>query len=523
MLKTRSNSFTISPFLIILAIACFSVILLHAVRLPAAAIPKFNQQILQFEADKAADSADTVYQKTLENYLWSQPVCAVTAGRTPYKVYLDDVLLYEYTPGTFDHGGMVHWISLPDTQLAGRRLSVCASSDNLTVLAGDYGDLLLYLRTANTHTLIFSGLFALLSILIFLLSAVIRIPIGAKKIRMLLYLGALMFTVSLWVSMDAAVFPISGAVMYVLAMYAFMSMPVFLIQFYRSMLEKDSRLLSVIYRLNLLNLCICSILQALGVAQLHEMLPLTHILIIIMMFALLRHLVLRLHSEFRLDAKVMLSGFGSLGFFCAVGFLNYYLGDKSLYLILLSIGMILFTISLTAVAVGYVYREMVKSSQLRYYQNLANTDLMTQLNSRTAFEELVRTSPLLKGSCACLVMDINNLKQINDTMGHSAGDKLICDAAECILSVFKSTGRCYRMGGDEFTILIEDVTEAQVKKAISELDLCINRKNLTRPFRLSVAVGYATGQDASIEKMFNDADALMYKNKTQMKQSEVKQ
>lgn len=213
----------------------------------------------------------------------------------------------------------------------------------------------------------------------------------------------------------------------------------------------------------------------------------------------------------------MLGGFGALGFCCVVGFLDYYLWGKQLYLIYFSVGILLLVVSLLAVSIGYVYQEMVKSSQMCYYQKMANTDLMTQLNSRTAFEERVRQSPILNGSCACIVVDINNLKQANDTMGHSAGDELICAAAECILSVFESLGCCYRMGGDEFAVLLQNITEPQVNRALSELELCIGRRNLMRSFPLSLAAGYAMGQDAAIEQLFCEADANMYRNKSQMK------
>ena len=213
----------------------------------------------------------------------------------------------------------------------------------------------------------------------------------------------------------------------------------------------------------------------------------------------------------------MLGGFGALGCCCAAGFLDYYLWGKRLYLIYFSVGILLLVGSLLAVSIGYVYQEMIKSSQMRYYQKMANTDLMTQLDSRTAFEERVRQSPILQGTCACIVMDINNLKQINDTMGHSAGDELICAAAECIWSVFESLGCCYRMGGDEFVVLLQNITESQVNRTLSELELRINRRNLTRSFPLSVAVGHAMGQDAAIEQMFREADSNMYQNKSRMK------
>ncbi len=521
MPKLRHHSFLISCFLIILALAGFLVILFLALRSPMSFQPELHQQPVQIEpAGPTEDGAVTIYQETLPDDRWSQPVCAVTAQRTPYSVYLDGVLLHEYTPGVFDHGGMIHWIPLPGTELAGHILTVSAPSEKLTVLVGDYSDLILHYRNDNVAAVIFSGLFLLLAILFGLLSLGASAAIGGRHLRTLRYLSALVLLVSLWISMDSAVLQmvhISGAIMYVLAMYAFMAMPLFMIQFYRSMMDEDSRLLRLIYRLHLLNLCICGLLQALGVAQLHEMLPLTHVLMIVTLLSLLHLLVAWLHSEFHQEAQLMLSGFGALGFCCAMGFLDYYLWGKQLYLIYFSVGILLLVVSLLAVSIGYVYQEMVKSSQMRYYQKMANTDLMTQLDSRTAFEERVRRFPILEGLCACIVADINNLKQANDTMGHSAGDELICTAAECILSAFDSLGCCYRMGGDEFVVLLQNITESQVNRALSELELCISRRNLTRSLPLSLAVGHATGQDAPVEQLFREADANMYRNKSQMK------
>lgn len=518
MQNTRRHPLWVSCFLIVLALAGFLVLLVLALRTPSASQPALDQQIIQVAP--AEDGTTVLYAQTLPASRWNQPVCAVTAKRTPYAVYLDGELLHTYTPGTFAHGGVVHWISLPDTDLEGHVLTVSAASSDLTVLVGDYSDLLLHYRNANVPTLVFSGLFLVLGILIGLLSLGARAAVGTQRLRTLRYLSALVLLVSLWISMDAAVFQLvhlSGAVMYVLAMYAFMAMPLFMIQFYRSMMDTDSLLLRLLYQLHLLNLGLCSLLQALGVAPLHKMLFLTHVLMVATLLALLRQLILWLHSEYRWQAQLMLGGFAALGCCCAAAFLDYYLGGRSLYLLFFTVGILLFVASLLAVSIGYVYQEMVKSSQMRYYQKMANTDLMTQLSSRTAFEDRIRQSPILAGSCACIVVDINDLKQINDTLGHSAGDGLICTAAECILAVFEPLGSCYRIGGDEFTVLLEHITEPQVDKALAEFALAVRRANQTRSFPLSVAVGHAMGQDAPIDQVFRQADAAMYENKSQMK------
>ena len=78
------------------------------------------------------------------------------------------------------------------------------------------------------------------------------------------------------------------------------------------------------------------------------------------------------------------------------------------------------------------------------------------------------------------------------------------------------------MGGDEFAVLLQNITEPQVNRALSELERCISSRNLTRSFPLSLAVGHAMGQDAPIEQMFCQADADMYRNKSQMKCHAIK-
>lgn len=520
MSKICRYSKLILYILVTLTVLFFGVVFVQALLCPRYYQPEPDPQIVQIAPDGEGDDKAVIYRQTLGESRWNQPVCAITATRISFSVYLDSTLLYTYDPGAFDHGEMIHWIPLSDMELSGHTLTVSAASSGVSIQVGDYSDLLLYYRNINIPAQVFSGLFLVLGILIGVMSLGASTAMKGRKIWILRHLSTLTMLMGVWVSMDAAVFQTftaRGAAMYVLTVYAFMSMPFFLIQFYRSLLDEDSHLLCLLSRLHLLDLFLSGLLQALGVVRLYEMLPLTHALMLVTLFSLLWYLVSRLHSEFRWEAGVMLSGFGLLGICCIVGLLDYYLWELRWYPILVSVGMLLFVVSLLVVAIRYVYREMVKSSRLRYYQKLANTDMMTRLDSRTSFEERIRQSPVLKGSCACLVMDINDLKKANDTMGHLAGDELICDAAECILSIFEPLGSCYRIGGDEFVVLLQDITEDQVDSTLSELELCISRRNLIRPFPLSVAVGYAMDEDASIEQMFREADFNMYQKKRQMK------
>ena len=68
-------------------------------------------------------------------------------------------------------------------------------------------------------------------------------------------------------------------------------------------------------------------------------------------------------------------------------------------------------------------------------------------------------------------MCLNGLKKANDTLGHSAGDELICAAANCMKFAFASYGKIYRIGGDEFVVLIqESVSYGVVKSSEQSFD-----------------------------------------------------
>ena len=104
---------------------------------------------------------------------------------------------------------------------------------------------------------------------------------------------------------------------------------------------------------------------------------------------------------------------------------------------------------------------------------LAYTDSLTGAKSRHAYVELemkmdesISYKKLTK--FAVVVFDINGLKKINDTLGHEYGDMLIIDAAGIMRNVF-STEHVFRIGGDEFIVVIENKTQKDTFLSVSEL------------------------------------------------------
>ena len=122
-----------------------------------------------------------------------------------------------------------------------------------------------------------------------------------------------------------------------------------------------------------------------------------------------------------------------------------------------------------------------------------------------------------EGPFAVAVCDLNGLKEVNDTLGHKAGDEHIRNACAVICNIFKHSP-VYRIGGDEFAVILKGADydkRADLMRELSELS-AENRRN----GGVVIAAGlsdFSRETDTSIENVFERADQLMYDNKKMLK------
>jgi len=162
--------------------------------------------------------------------------------------------------------------------------------------------------------------------------------------------------------------------------------------------------------------------------------------------------------------------------------------------------------------------EDIKSRDL--YRELAFKDMQTNLKNRGAFNLDMAKVDL--GECGetyvdLIIMDLNFLKRTNDKYGHLAGDVLINTAADCIERAFGTLGECYRIGGDEFAVLVfdkHDMIDLHLESFYLTLDE-INRDNDDMPLSISVGMSHGrfSGSSKFMENIFSEADKAMYENK----------
>lgn len=119
-------------------------------------------------------------------------------------------------------------------------------------------------------------------------------------------------------------------------------------------------------------------------------------------------------------------------------------------------------------------------------------------------------------SCALLVLDIDNFKDINDTKGHSYGDKIIAKAAGCIKSVIDSQSIPGRFGGDEFFVFMTNISQQEALETAD--DIIFEFKKLFEPgsqqgeFSFSCGVSYCTA-NMNFNRLFDMADKALYSAK----------
>lgn len=155
------------------------------------------------------------------------------------------------------------------------------------------------------------------------------------------------------------------------------------------------------------------------------------------------------------------------------------------------------------------------NAKLAELQNrYAHYDQLTSLQNRRAYAEMLdQLAGNLSGDCCLIMADINGLKKMNDTYGHEAGDELITGSAECLRRGFDGVDSIYRIGGDEFCILMHG-TEEQVLACLQKLDEISSRWKGKYVDGISISCGYALTRDYhDLDALLKAADQLMYKNK----------
>lgn len=158
-----------------------------------------------------------------------------------------------------------------------------------------------------------------------------------------------------------------------------------------------------------------------------------------------------------------------------------------------------------SIASTFIYLKMCKMEQ--------SIDGLTKLLNQNNFKNY---NP--KKKCIIIIFDVNNFKYINDTYGHPFGDEVLITVANILMETYKKYGKCYRIGGDEFAVILENKLH-YLDKLNSEFIENIQKKRneMEQLPNISYGCSMFVPKVSTFEENIKYADAEMYKNKKKQK------
>lgn len=166
-----------------------------------------------------------------------------------------------------------------------------------------------------------------------------------------------------------------------------------------------------------------------------------------------------------------------------------------------------------AVTYNNVYE--MSLAQHNLLRQKAEHDALTGLLNRQAFEQIREDLRTLSEPIALLLIDVDVFKSINDTYGHEVGDQALIKVANLLEESFRSADYVFRIGGDEFAVILQDVTPKNkeiISRKIDKINHTLQHPPKDFP-KYSVSVGAAFSQKGYKDELFGHADAALYQTK----------
>ena len=378
----------------------------------------------------------------------------------------------------------------------------------------------------------------LLFVGLFLVIADIPINMRSQKNHELLFLGLFSVCVSIWCLAELHIIEFffdDSRLLQMISSYSLMLIPFALILYLNSAFGFKNKLTVYIFcGLCTLGFILCWTLHFLKIKDIHETLAVALVNILIsaalLVYLVVRNVVQQRRKKRAANIYLILRTVGlcSVAVTGIIDIGRYYSGQTNDNAMCVRIGMLIFAVCYGSASLESTINAVKLGAQAEFVSRLAYHDGLTGIGNRTAFEERLSELEKIKETTApigIVMFDVNDLKFINDNLGHPLGDKMIIKAAEIISSSFESDqAECFRIGGDEFAvIMLGDSIEERFDKSLSEFGSQMELHNSTPgiEFRVSIAHGFFVYDNGcGLEKLtdaYKAADEKMYENKREMK------
>ena len=343
-------------------------------------------------------------------------------------------------------------------------------------------------------------------------------------------LGIFAVLVAIWSVNDTLILQIltqSPAIVRLLNYITLIFLPYFIVSFIASATNKhESPLLPVLFTIICANFVLNISLTVTGISDYFDLVKFSQAVIVIAL-AMVVYFVVSAVRRKQIEEKflrIFLVGICVIAIGAIIDLLKFRLSSNvlqstSLYA---RMGSLLFLMLIGLYLIQENYRIQLENS--RALEHLAYTDGLTGMKNRLAFNKAGASLSKDPGATYMIIQfDINDLKKVNDFYGHAEGDRHIIGAARIIRDSVRGLGDCYRVGGDEFIVIITGSNvEETAHNAIELMEKLTQEYNANEkpPVMLDIAYGMApfTVSDGDMEKSVRLADQRMYECKRIKKQ-----
>lgn len=475
------------------------------------------------------DIEDEVWLRVTLDYHFSAnttPVLVLQANHTFMTFYLDGEVLYHVADRSHSLGNYFVHVPLP-AQAQGRVLDICisipdAGQKRITVPAMTISDEGVHMKreiSKDIPSLLLNTTLLICGVMMCLLAFIQKKHFDFYKMfaRGLLALNCAVYFMCETYSV-VYMSPMPRLIYYFdLLSFSLIAPALVLLLSWELSEGWCKKLLGGIACLGMINTFVQFILSITGAAELRPMLPLTHfvqILGILSILCCMINSIIKKEKTPALYIGVLLAVCGAADMIIFL----FELSENNVFFV--KFALVIYMFYYMYLFIRRLMEQSAEKAREEYYKTLALTDPLSACNSRAAFE-LDKEQWDKKIQRTIYSLDLNNLKICNDIYGHAEGDRLIQIFGSILNQVFENSGKCYRVGGDEFWVFCDYCLEGETDEALEDIRAAAEAYNHTET--LQVKISYAVGISCTCEtkgdlnKAIQLADKRMYQNKHAIK------
>ncbi len=460
-------------------------------------------------------------------------------GKLIYEPYVPENRVYTKSPGT-------RWNYVPiSVDDAGKQIEIRISKVYET--GSSKIDNLYIAQPARAIMDVIEGkmvafITCILTLFVGILLMVVDVPInmGSQKNHELLYLGLFSVSVAMWCLAETHLLQFylgDSRMMQLVSCCSLMLISIPMTLYIDAAFGFRKRaVVAVMVAFSFLSFVAAMILHFTKVADVHETLHFSHVVLIVsasvLFYAIIRNAFVMGKNATRNAYRILRGvGLSSMSIATVIDIYRYYVGTSSDTAMFVRIGLLIFIICFGTSSLEKTINAVKLGVQTELVSQLAYRDGLTRIGNRTAFEEHLIELEEEKdnlSSVGIIMFDVNDLKYVNDSFGHQMGDDMLVVSAKLIEQAFGPIrSDCYRIGGDEFAVILfgDNVVERYERGAMNFRNLIEEyNANPGKDFRISIAHGFAQynveQQGKRLMTIMQQADLAMYENKKKIKESQ---